>query len=868
LWRKELKDEVVRGDDWAYAPDNWAFAPHNRQLVLCSIRGLSTIDCETAEQAPAPIPSALRGVSGRTLVRVDSGRLLCASFSRRATRDDSGVRMSDSACVFDAVTGEVLRQFEIPMHAVPKRPVLSPDGMHLAMIEAGTGAAEIWNMETNERICASAGTVIEFSPQGDRAAIAASETALRPGQSNSRTTGLRWVSVWDLRAKRRLCEISLAGNRADELRFSPDGQRLLTLHGKIAMGTGGSAAQGRLWDISSGREILAIPVADVNHYIWDLVFDAQGERLTSLLFGRSMGSGGGGKSVSYEATPLDEEQDSALIAGRIVEKLSLETPLPGEIVTAIESRGGLKPRVRDAAIALAKAMPPDEERIAQFCLNLLAENQLTEKEYARAESWLKVLQERQKYSLRTQAIEGGLKYRKRDFAGAIAALQSPAAPPARDPVNGDEYELLRRAFYILSLQDSNEPRKARSCALELQFYMTKNNALRSGARIPWNVVFQAMTWAPNRTRVPDFDSMLRTATTAETMTIIEMLDTDGSGFLSSADGGALPVFWVDLQPADADKNSQITFEEVRRLAEQAQKVQRLMQMPAKDRLAGLNDVIAAMPDYFVALNARARTLATDPQGDVRNGAQAVADAKRACELSDWERPAYLDTLAAALAATGKFAEAIVRQEEAIAKANLSEKIDFASRLELYRQGKPYREQAGRSSSGDLRLVQKIDGPPLLSAKAVNQARRIPGWCSCCSPVGKKIVRNLSYKAEGADTNLEIVDLETGAATTICLGGVDPAWSPIPDGPIAFVRGPEGQKRNAGNEEIWLADPSGANPLKFIGGGFPAWSSDGRLFYRTFEAGDFSFSRCCCRGRKNAPSRFPPRYSLPFRPTGR
>lgn len=119
---------------------------------------------------------------------------------------------------------------------------------------------------------------------------------------------------------------------------SPDGQRLLTLHGKRPVGSGGAVAQGRLLDVESGREILAMPVADVNVFNWDLVFDPTGNQLTSLLPGKASGTGGGGQSVVYDATPLSPEQDAQLITRRLLEALQKETPLPSEMVIEIEAR--------------------------------------------------------------------------------------------------------------------------------------------------------------------------------------------------------------------------------------------------------------------------------------------------------------------------------------------------------------------------------------------------------------------------------------------------------------------------------------------------------------------------------------------------
>ncbi len=55
-------------------------------------------------------------------------------------------------------------------------------------------------------------------------------------------------------------------------------------------------------------------------------------------------------------------------------------------------------------------------------------------------------------------------------------------------------------------------------------------------------------------------------------------------------------------------------------------------------------------------------------------------------------------------------------------------------------------------------------------------------------------------------------------------GKDPAWSPLPDGPIAFVRA------TANSEELWLIEPDGSHARKLGEGGFPSWSRDGRTVY--------------------------------------
>ena len=98
------------------------------------------------------------------------------------------------------------------------------------------------------------------------------------------------------------------------------------------------------------------------------------------------------------------------------------------------------------------------------------------------------------------------------------------------------------------------------------------------------------------------------------------------------------------------------------------------------------------PDDPRSLNGLAWMLATCPAANVRDGARAVAYASKACERTGWKDGFYLDTLAAAYAESGHFADAIAMQEKAVALIADEEKADSQSRLELYRQHKPCRDQ--------------------------------------------------------------------------------------------------------------------------------------------------------------------------------
>jgi hypothetical protein len=85
----------------------------------------------------------------------------------------------------------------------------------------------------------------------------------------------------------------------------------------------------------------------------------------------------------------------------------------------------------------------------------------------------------------------------------------------------------------------------------------------------------------------------------------------------------------------------------------------------------------------------------------RDGRRAVEAATRACALTAWKNPAYLDTYAAAAAEAGDFDAAVKWQTRAIdLLSDENQKADFRSRLKLYEARKPYHEPiVARSSPG-------------------------------------------------------------------------------------------------------------------------------------------------------------------------
>ena len=70
------------------------------------------------------------------------------------------------------------------------------------------------------------------------------------------------------------------------------------------------------------------------------------------------------------------------------------------------------------------------------------------------------------------------------------------------------------------------------------------------------------------------------------------------------------------------------------------------------------EALRLRPDDARTCNNLAWLWATTPRDELRDPVKAVEHARKACELTNWQEPGYLDTLAVAYAAAGRFEEAI------------------------------------------------------------------------------------------------------------------------------------------------------------------------------------------------------------------
>jgi tetratricopeptide (TPR) repeat protein len=117
---------------------------------------------------------------------------------------------------------------------------------------------------------------------------------------------------------------------------------------------------------------------------------------------------------------------------------------------------------------------------------------------------------------------------------------------------------------------------------------------------------------------------------------------------------------------------------------------------AAGALAHWRVVLGAAPNHVPVLNRAALVLATDPDDSIRNGREAVRLAEQAVQLSGARDPAILDTLAAAYAEAGRFAEAVDTARRALSLAVAQGRQPLVAgltrRISLYEANTPYRRQ--------------------------------------------------------------------------------------------------------------------------------------------------------------------------------
>jgi len=115
-----------------------------------------------------------------------------------------------------------------------------------------------------------------------------------------------------------------------------------------------------------------------------------------------------------------------------------------------------------------------------------------------------------------------------------------------------------------------------------------------------------------------------------------------------------------------------------------------------DAIPHYQRALQADTNSIYALNNLALLLATDSDARLRDGQRAVPLAEQACQITQYQNPIIIYTLASAYAEAGRFNDAVAAGEKARAVALAQGQTGLAQEneavLELYKSGKPFHQQ--------------------------------------------------------------------------------------------------------------------------------------------------------------------------------
>lgn len=446
LWRQELATTQL------ISRFSVAFSPDQTKLFVCGDGKLNTLDVKSGTEYPAANDDRLYG---DLVYDASHQRLLVGALT---------TKVPATLQIVDAMQRGTLLEMPVPpgsdVELKVSRLVPSPSGKMLIAI--APTLLTIWNLESQKAIYQTEGGFIvqfasqtsrfQFSADGNLAVVPVNELAIRKVTSNSVFSRIKRVDVIDLVTSSLVSSISLLGDGADDVKLSPDGKRLLSLHGKNPLGALEAAAKAKLWDLQSTRELLTVPLPRCNKTTWDMFYEPEHSALVALSFNIPFGSRSTGESVVCDTRPLSTTAGNTLIAEHLVQELAKTNILPEEVQQAIAQNQYVNDEIKTLATQFASRLTIDTATLAQECMAELSMSSVSRPRLVQILRKAKAIAQREPTALRSIAILSAVQYLLGDVDSALKLVTSTPSDASENLV----YEFLRRLVEALCLEASSD----------------------------------------------------------------------------------------------------------------------------------------------------------------------------------------------------------------------------------------------------------------------------------------------------------------------------------------------------------------------------------------------------------------------------
>jgi WD40 repeat protein/tRNA A-37 threonylcarbamoyl transferase component Bud32 len=286
--------------------------------------------------------------------------------------------------VFDGTSGKVKYQLPTALCCA----AFSPDSRWLAIgLRGNTDLIELRDAET--------GAVVRILPERHSMAVAFSPEGQWLGVAGENET-----VVWEVATGRQL--FTVPGGRC--LGFSPDGRRLAT-------GTSGEGAV-KIWDTATRQLALILP-GQRREEATELAFNRDGHYLVAQI--------GDNLVKLWDATPLPPEVAYRSAAQALVQSLSNERPLKGEVIEALQ-HAELDEPVRQVALQLAQGRRENPLQLNNAAWNIVRRPGGEPGAYQRALRYAEAACRLQPANSRYLNTLGAAQFRVGRYADAVATL--------------------------------------------------------------------------------------------------------------------------------------------------------------------------------------------------------------------------------------------------------------------------------------------------------------------------------------------------------------------------------------------------------------------------------------------------------------